>query len=86
MRNKYELNALSLIEGGDTIKITFRNGTIKIYNNIKHVEAYVAKVISECEYTIGHIEVEEEKQIVVKEWKTIFGRSRTGVMSLNPEI
>ena len=70
------MSHLSLIEGGDTIKITFKNGLEREYRNIKDVTAYVAKVLSESECKIEKIEVEEEKEIVVKEWRALFGRRR----------
>ena len=85
MRNRYEKSPLSLIEGGSRIRIIFRNGIEKQYDNIKDVSAYVAKVISESEYAIDRIDM--EKEVVTKEWKPVFGRSRTtGVMSFNAEI
>lgn len=74
MRNRYETNPLSLIEGGDTIKITFKNGISKVYENIKDVSAYVAKVLAESDYMIEKIEM--EKEVVTKEWKPLFGRIR----------
>lgn len=74
MRNRYETNPLSLIEGGSRIKITFKNGTKKEYDNIKDVSAYVAKVLSESDYSIEKIEM--EKQVVTTEWKPLFGRTR----------
>jgi hypothetical protein len=73
-RNKYELNPLSLIDGGSRIKITFKNGIEKEYENIKDVSAYVAKVLSESDYMIDKIEM--EKEVVKKEWDTLFGRRR----------
>lgn len=76
MRNRYEMNYLSLIEGGDTIKITFKNGNEKQYNNIKDVSAYVAKVLKESECKIQKIEI--EKEVVTKEWKPLFGRTKYG--------
>ena len=76
MRNKYEMNPLSLIDGGSRIKITFKNGLQKEYENIKDVSAYVAKVLSESDYKINKIEM--EKEVVTKEWKPLFGRSRYG--------
>jgi hypothetical protein len=72
MRNKYEVNPLSLIDGGSRIKITFKNGLEKEYDNIKDVSAYVAKVLSESDYMIEKIEM--EKEVVTKEWKPLFGR------------
>ena len=74
MRNRYEKSHLSLIEGGDTIKITFKNGLEREYRNIKDVSAYVAKVLKESDYMIEKIEV--EKEVVTKEWKPLFGRRR----------
>ena len=83
MRNRYEKSPLSLIEGGSRIRITFKNGIEREYNNIKDVSAYVAKVLSESDYMIDRIEM--EKEVVTKEWKPLFGRSRTtGVMSFTP--
>jgi hypothetical protein len=73
-RNKYELNPLSLIDGGSRIKITFKNGVEIEYENIKEVSAYVAKVLSESDYMIEKIEM--EKEVVKKEWDTLFGRRR----------
>lgn len=75
MRNRYEKNYLSLIEGGDTIKITFKDGRSRTYDNIKSVNAYVAKVLKESEHKIEKIEI--EKEVVTKEWKPLFGRGRT---------
>ena len=72
MRNRYETNPLSLIEGGDKIKITFKNGLEREYSNVKSVEAYVAKVLRESECKIEKIEVERE--VTVKEWRPVFGR------------
>ena len=91
MRNRYEMNPLSLIDGGSRIKITFKNGVEKQYENIKDVSAYVAKVLSESDYMINRIEM--EKEVVTKEWKPLFGRThalgRNGTSRLesyNPEI
>jgi len=87
MRNKYEKSPLSLIEGGSRIKITFKNGIEREYDNIKDVSAYVAKVLSESDYMINRIEM--EKEVVTKEWKPLFGRSRYGTYgseSYNTEI
>ena len=72
MRNRYEMNPLSLIDGGSRIKITFKNGIEKQYENIKDVSAYVAKVLSESDYARDKIEM--EKEVVTKEWKPLFGR------------
>jgi hypothetical protein len=72
MRNRYQKSPLSLIEGGSRIKITFKNGVEKEYDNIKDVSAYVAKVLSESDYMINRIEI--EKEVVTKEWKPLFGR------------
>jgi hypothetical protein len=74
MRNKYEMNPLSLIDGGSKIKITFKNGIEKEYENVKDVSAYVAKVLSESDYMIERIDM--EKEVVTKEWKPLFGRRR----------
>jgi hypothetical protein len=74
MRNKYEVNPLSLIDGGSKIKITFKDGRTREYENIKDVTAYVAKVLKESDYAIEKIEM--EKEVVTKEWKTLFGRRR----------
>jgi hypothetical protein len=74
MRNRYEMNPLSLIDGGSKIKITFKNGIEREYYNIKDVSAYVAKVLSESDYMIDKIEM--EKEVVKKEWDTLFGRRR----------
>jgi hypothetical protein len=74
MRNRYEMNPLSMIDGGSRIKITFKNGVEKHYENIKDVSAYVAKVLSESDYMIEKIDM--EKEVVTKEWKTLFGRKR----------
>ena len=68
------MNPLSLIDGGSRIKITFKNGVEKEYENIKDVSAYVAKVLSESDYMIEKIEM--EKEVVKKEWKSLFGRIR----------
>ena len=89
MRNRYEKSPLSLIEGGSRIKITFKNGVEKQYDNIKDVSAYVAKVLSESDYMINRIEM--EKEVVTKEWSPLFGRSRYGIYgseshSYNQEI
>ena len=65
---------MSLIEGGSKIKITFKNGVEKQYENIKDVSAYVAKVLSESDYMIDRIDM--EKEVVKKEWKPLFGRTR----------
>jgi len=73
-RNRYEKNPLSLIDGGSRIKITFKNGIEREYDNIKDVSAYVAKVLSESDYMIDKIEM--EKEVVKKEWDTLFGRRR----------
>jgi hypothetical protein len=72
MRNRYEKSPLSLIEGGSTIRITFRNGVRRIYHNIKDVDAYTAKVLSESERAIDRIEFEEEVVTTTKEWRTLF--------------
>ena len=85
MRNRYEVNPLSLIDGGSRIKITFKNGIEKEYENIKDVSAYVAKVLSESDYMIEKIDM--EKEVVKKEWKPLFGRRRYYESeSYNPEI
>ena len=85
MRNRYEMNPLSLIDGGSRIKITFKNGIEKEYENIKDVSAYVAKVLSESDYMIEKIDM--EKEVVTKEWKPLFGRRRYYESeSYNPEI
>lgn len=68
------MNPLSLIDGGSRIKITFKNGVEKEYENIKDVSAYVAKVLSESDYMIDKIDM--EKEVVTKEWKPLFGRRR----------
>jgi hypothetical protein len=73
-RNRYEMNPLSLIDGGSRIKIRFKNGIEKEYENIKDVSAYVAKVLRESDYMIDKIEM--EKEVVKKEWETLFGRRR----------
>ena len=73
MRNRYEKSPLSLIEGGSRIRITFKNGVEREYDNIKDVSAYVAKVLSESDYMINRIEM--EKEVVTKEWKPLFGRT-----------
>ena len=78
MRNRYEMNPLSLIDGGSKIKITFRNGLEREYENIKDVSAYVAKVLRENDYAIDKIEMEKEVVTTTKEWKPLFGRSRYG--------
>ena len=84
-RNRYEMNPLSLIDGGSRIKITFKNGVEREYDNIKDVSAYVAKVLSESDYMIDRIDM--EKEVVKKEWTPLFGRSRYGRSeSYNPEI
>ena len=72
MTNRYQKSPLSLIEGGSRIKITFKNGIEREYDNIKDVSAYVAKVLSESDYMIDKIEM--EKEVVKKEWKSLFGR------------
>jgi hypothetical protein len=74
MRNRYEMNPLSLIDGGSKIKIRFKNGIEKEYENIKDVSAYVAKVLRESDYMIDRIDM--EKEVVTKEWKPLFGRRR----------
>jgi len=74
MRNRYEKNYLSLIEGGSRIKITFKDGRQREYENVKDVSAYVAKVLSESDYKIEKIEM--EKEVVKKEWTPLFGRRR----------
>ena len=73
MTNRYQKSPLSLIEGGSKIKITFKNGVEKQYDNIKDVSAYVAKVLSESDYMINRIEM--EKEVVTKEWKPLYGRT-----------
>jgi DNA polymerase I-like protein with 3'-5' exonuclease and polymerase domains len=85
MRNRYEMNPLSLIDGGSRIKITFKNGIEREYENVKDVSAYVAKVLRESDYMINKIEM--EKEVVKKEWETLFGRRRYYESeSYNPEI
>lgn len=89
MTNRYQKSPLSLIEGGSRIKITFKNGVEKQYDNIKDVSAYVAKVLSESDYMINRIEM--EKEVVTKEWSPLFGRTRYGTYgseshSYNAEI
>ena len=74
MRNRYEMNPLSLIEGGSRIKITFKDGRTREYDNVKDVSAYVAKVLKESDYMIEKIEM--EKEVVTKEWNLLFGRRR----------
>ena len=76
MKNRYEKSPLSLIEGGSRIRITFKNGVEKQYDNIKDVSAYVAKVLSESDYMINRIEMEKEVVTTTKEWKPLFGRTR----------
>lgn len=61
-----------MIDGGSRIKITFKNGLEREYNNIKDVSAYVAKVLSESDYMIDKIEM--EKEVVKKEWQPLFAR------------
>ena len=78
MKNKYQKSPLSLIEGGSRIRITFKNGIEKQYDNIKDVSAYVAKVLSESDYMINRIDMEKEVVTTTKEWKPLFGRSRYG--------
>ena len=73
-RNRYEKSPLSLIDGGSRIKITFKDGREREYDNIKDVSAYVAKVLKESDYMIEKIEM--EKEVVKKEWDTLFGRRR----------
>ena len=85
MRNRYQKSPLSLIDGGSRIKITFKNGIEREYDNIKDVSAYVAKVLSESDYMIEKIEM--EKEVVKKEWTPLFGRRRYYESeSYNPEI
>ena len=87
MRNRYEMNPLSMIDGGSRIKITFKNGIEREYENVKDVSAYVAKVLRQSDYMINKIEI--EKEVVTKEWKPLFGRSRYGTYgseSYNQEI
>jgi uncharacterized protein YjcR len=91
MTNKYQKSPLSLIEGGSRIKITFKNGIEREYDNIKDVSAYVAKVLSESDYMINRIEMEKEVVTTTKEWSPLFGRSRYGTYgseshSYNAEI
>jgi hypothetical protein len=90
MRNKYQKSPLSLIEGGATIRITFKNGVRRIYHNIKDISAYTAKVISESERDIDRIEFEKEVVTTTKEWRALFGRGNYyGVLSnksYDPEI
>ena len=91
MKNRYQKSPLSLIEGGSRIKITFKNGVEKQYDNIKDVSAYVAKVLSESDYMINRIEMEKEVVTTTKEWSPLFGRSRYGIYgseshSYNQEI
>ena len=91
MQKKYQKSPLSLIEGGSRIKITFKNGVEKQYDNIKDVSAYVAKVLSESDYMINRIEMEKEVVTTTKEWSPLFGRSRYGTYgseshSYNAEI
>ena len=93
MRNRYEKSPLSLIEGGATLRITFKNGVKRIYHNIKDVSAYTAKVISESERDIDRIEFEKEVVTTTKEWKPLFGRTHalgrygtSDLQSYNPEI
>lgn len=74
MRNRYEMNPLSMIDGGSRIKITFKNGIEREYENVKDVSAYVSKVLRESDYMIDRIDM--EKEVVTKEWKPLFGRSR----------
>jgi hypothetical protein len=82
MRNRYEKSPLSLIDGGATIRITFKNGVRRIYHNIKDVSAYTAKVISESERDIDRIELEKEVVTTTKEWRALFGRGNYyGVLS-----
>lgn len=78
MKNRYEKSPLSLIEGGSRIRITFKNGVEKQYDNIKDVSAYLAKVLSESEYMINRIEMEKEVVTTTKEWKPLFSRSSYG--------
>jgi hypothetical protein len=82
MTNRYQKSPLSLIEGGSRIKITFKNGIEREYDNIKDVSAYVAKVLSESDYMINRIEMEKEVVTTTKEWSPLFGRSRYGTSEL----
>ena len=87
MRNRYEKSPLSLIDGGSRIKITFKNGVEKQYDNIKDVSAYTAKVLAESERNIEKIEI--EKEVVTKQWRPLFGRAAVNHSyntSFNPEI
>jgi len=87
MTNRYQKSPLSLIDGGSRIRITFKNGVEKQYDNIKDVSAYVAKVLSESDYMINKIEM--EKEVVTKEWKPLYGKCNYyGVInkSYDPEI
>jgi hypothetical protein len=80
--NKYQKSPLSLEPGGDTVKVTFKNGGVRIYHNIKDVSAYTAKVISESERDIDRIEFEKEVVTTTKEWRALFGRGNYyGVLS-----
>jgi len=90
MKNSYEKSPLSLIEGGSRIRITFKNGIEREYNNVKDVSAYTAKVLAESERHIEKIEL--EKEVVTKQWRPLFGRAavnhsyNTSFKSFNPEI
>jgi len=42
--NNFRTNPLSLVKGGKTVTITYKNGTTTSYANIKNPTAYIAKI------------------------------------------
>jgi len=43
---KYRTNPNSQISGGTVVKVDYRNGSSRIYDNIKNTEAYINRILS----------------------------------------
>ena len=43
---EYRTNPKSKIAGGDTVKVKYRDGSSRIYDNIKNTEAYINHIKS----------------------------------------
>lgn len=43
--NKYRTNPKSHIPGGGYVKVVYKDGTSRIYNKIKNIEAYISYIL-----------------------------------------
>jgi len=43
---EYRTNPESRVPGGSHVKVEYKNGSSRIYNNIKNTEAYIHRILS----------------------------------------